>query len=220
MPKGQSPFKSARGWLRRGFVFASASAALLLVCGFALFVWRLEWAPPPRVHDTDGAVVLTGGTDRISEAVNLVARGYAARLLITGVNETVRSTEIARLTPEFDEFFKCCIDLDYKALNTEGNAMATRQWARGRAMHSLIVVTSNYHMPRAMLEMRAALPDVTLIAYPVLPDAAKGWDWFLEPQLVKVLVLEYLKYLRALVRLNIAPPAPADDTRTQSARLP
>lgn len=205
--------------LRRLMVFCLATAAFLLIINFGLFAYRLEWVGTPRVHEADGAVVLTGGADRIAEAVNLVAKGYAARLLISGVNEATRSAEIARLTPEFDEWFKCCIDLDREAQNTEGNAIATRRWAQQRAMRSLIVITSNYHMPRAMLEMQAAMPDTQLQSFAVLPDAAKARDWFFDPQLIRLLAFEYVKYLRALVRLRLMPPLLPDDTSRQSAGL-
>lgn len=203
--------------LRRLLVSATVTGGLLLALGFIVFVYRLDWVGSARTREADGAVVLTGGAERIAEAVSLVAKGYAARLLITGVNEATRGAEIARLTPEFDEYFKCCIDLDHAALNTEGNAAAARRWARQRSMHSLIVVTSNYHMPRALLEMRAALPDVSLQAYAVLPDGARGTAWFTQPQLIKVLVLEYLKYLRATLRLQFSPAAPGNDDSIQTA---
>ena len=52
----------------------------------------------------------------------------------------------------------CCVDLDYSAINTEGNAIETKRWAHRRGIRSLIVVTSNYHMPRAMAELRASFP--------------------------------------------------------------
>jgi uncharacterized SAM-binding protein YcdF (DUF218 family) len=199
---------------------ALAALALALSLGFAVFVQRLDWVEPGRLRETDGAVVLTGGADRISEGVNILAKGYTARLLITGVNQATSSAEIARLAPEYGELFSCCVDLDYRALNTEGNAVETRVWARARAMRSLTVVTSNYHMPRALLELHAALPDVELSRYSVVPDHPKGWRSLLEPQLGKVLVLEYFKYLRAAARLKLFPLPVPDSLRTQTADTP
>lgn len=195
----------------------AGSAALLMLIGFGLFVHRLDWVEPTRMHETDGAVVLTGGADRISDAVDLVAKGYAARLLITGVNQSTSSAEIARLTPKFEEFFTCCVDLGYAALNTEGNAEETRRWAQARAMRSLTVVTSNYHMPRALLEMHAALPDVALTRYSVVPEQARSSSWLLEPQTIRLLGVEYLKYLRAAVRIKLYPPPLRDSQGTVTA---
>lgn len=208
-------------WLRssvtRLLAALAGSAAVALLAGFGLFVHRLDWVEPTRLHETDGAVVLTGGADRISDAVSLVAKGYAARLLITGVNQSTSSAEIARLTPKFEEYFACCVDLGYAALNTEGNAEETRLWAQARAMRSLTVVTSNYHMPRALLEIHAALPDVALTRFSVVPEQARASSWLLEPQMLKLLGVEYLKYLRAAVRMTLYPPPLRDSPGTATA---
>jgi len=63
-----------------------------------------------------------------------------------------------RRVPEHQRWFECCVDLDYTAVNTIGNAVETRRWALNHGFHSLVVVTSNYHMPRAMLELSHQLP--------------------------------------------------------------
>ena len=209
--------------LRMGLAFfrlilrTALACCLVFLIGFVFFMSRIDWIEPTRIGEADGAVVLTGGADRISDAVNLVAKGHAARLLITGVNQGVSSAEIARLTPEFQDYFDCCIDLGYRAQNTEGNALEARRWAQARAMRSLIVVTSNYHMPRALLEMRAALPNIELIRFSVVLDQAKAGNWLRDPQLLKAFAVEYLKFLRAWARIQISPPPVADDPRVQSA---
>jgi uncharacterized SAM-binding protein YcdF (DUF218 family) len=59
-------------------------------------------------------------------------------------------------------------------------------------MHSLIIVTADYHMPRAMQEMQAAMPDVTLIPYPVRPPAMRK---ILSLPTLRLLSGEYSKYL-------------------------
>lgn len=217
MKGGRAIAHGMRRAMWRSLAGLGGAAALALCVGFGLFVYRLDWVETARVGETDGAVVLTGGADRITDAINLVARGYASRLLITGVNQSTSSAEIARLTPEFGELFACCIDLGYRAQNTQGNAEEARLWAQARAMRSLIVVTSNYHMPRALLEMHAALPDVALTRYSVVPDQAKASAWLLEPQLLRVLAVEYLKYLRAALRVKLFPAPLRDSQGTRTA---
>jgi uncharacterized SAM-binding protein YcdF (DUF218 family) len=86
-----------------------------------------------------------------------------------------------------------------------GNALETRRWARERGFSSLIVVTSNWHMPRAMAELAHQLPDVTLIPYPVLSDKIKSSAWLSDPQIMRLLASEYLKYLFAVVRMRLDP---------------
>ena len=108
-------------------------------------------------------MVLTGAASRIPDAIELLAAERGKRLLITGVHRDTSKREIARLTPLYARYFACCIDLDRSALNTFGNALEIKRWAREHNFNSLIVVTSNWHMPRAMAEVRHQLPDVTLI---------------------------------------------------------
>ena len=126
----------------------------------------------------DGIVALTGAAARIPDAIELLATERGKRLLITGVHRDTSAREIARLTPLYSKYFNCCIDLDRSALNTFGNALETRRWARAHNFNSLIVVTSNWHMPRAMAELEHQLPDVTLIAYPVISEKAKAEPWW------------------------------------------
>src|SRR5262249_57827324 len=109
--------------------------------GLAIFIADLDHDTPTPPH-ADGIVALTGGPERIAAAVALLAQGSARRLLVTGVNQTTTSREIARLTPRFATEFGCCIDLGYTALNTTGNALEARRWARSHHMRSLIVATS------------------------------------------------------------------------------
>ena len=97
--------------------------------GFLVFVYcldRFEQKPETRA---DGIVAMTGGAQRIGDAIDLLAQGYAKRLLISGVNEKTSREEIARLNPGQRRLFDCCVDLDYRARNTIGNAIETRRWA-------------------------------------------------------------------------------------------
>ncbi len=103
------------------------------------------------------------------------------RLLITGVNEKTTKEEIARQRPEFRPFFACCVDLDYRALNTIGNAEQTRKWVSQHGFSSLLVVTSTYHMPRTLAELGHALPNVKLVPHPVVPEHLDLDGWWRDP---------------------------------------
>ncbi len=157
--------REARGWAAPGrwrlavlalFCFLASA----FVAGFIGFALSLERTESTLTVQADGVVVLTGGSDRVYEAGGLLARGQARRLLITGVNRATRGHEIAKLLPVSRELFECCVDLGYRAQDTIGNARETRDWAHahGIGAGSLIIVTSNYHMPRALAELSAALP--------------------------------------------------------------
>lgn len=191
------------GGLARLVALAGGLGAAALAAGFLLFVGamgRVEPAPPPHA---EGVVALTGGADRIAEAVDLLARGRADRLLITGVNPDTTGPEIARLTPAARGLLDCCIELGYAAANTVGNAAETSRWARRHAIRSLIVVTSDYHMARALAEIGHAAPGVELTAFPVPSDRGTGLRG--GGQRLRIMLWEYLKYLAVLARLHLAP---------------
>src|SRR3954454_21137919 len=115
-------------WATRTLVGAAAALAALAIAGFCAFVYlipREESAPDSR---SDGIVALTGGAQRVGDAIDLLAKGYGRRLLITGVNERTTRDEIARLNPGQRSLVDCCVDRDYRARNTTGNAIETRHW--------------------------------------------------------------------------------------------
>ncbi len=184
-------------------------AALVLTVGFFWFAINISTDEPQVERKADGIVVLTGAASRIPDAIELLAAERGKRLLITGVHRATSATEIARLTPLYSKFFTCCIDLDRSALNTFGNALETKRWAREHNFNSLIVVTSNWHMPRAMAELAHQLPDVTLIAFPVLSEKVKTEPWWSSLETARFLFAEYLKYLFALARMSLDPDTTA-----------
>jgi uncharacterized SAM-binding protein YcdF (DUF218 family) len=186
-------------------MFAGAAGLVLLTGGFFWFVWQIPMEEVQLDRNADGIVVLTGAAARIPDGIELLAAQHGKRLLITGVHRATSAKEIARLTPVFAKYFSCCIDLDRSALNTFGNALEARRWAHAHNFNSLIVVTSNWHMPRAMVEIGHQLPDLTLIPYPVVSEHMKSDPWWRNADSVRLFVGEYLKYLFALVRFRLDP---------------
>ena len=198
-----APFMhSRRSWLFRVglIVFGlGTTMAMLAMAGFLGFVYSLDRFERKPETGADGIVVLTGGAQRIDDAINLLAEGYADRLLISGVNEKTNREQISRLNPGQRHLFDCCVDLDYRARNTIGNAIEIRRWTERNHFASLIVVTSNYHMPRALVELEHALPSVQKIPYSVAATIDPH-SWWRSASAARVLFSEYVKFLAVWLR--------------------
>lgn len=177
------------------------AAIVMGYAGFALSLPREEFPIPVQA---EGVVALTGGSDRVLDAATLLAGGQARRMLITGVNRATRSALLAKILPMSRELFECCVDLGYQALDTAGNAKETRDWARQHNItRTLIVVTSNYHMPRALVEISAALPNVELYPFPVVSEHINVADWASDLRVARFIGKEYVKYLGSLLRIKV-----------------
>lgn len=178
-------------------------ACVLFLGGFGVFVASLDRSEKDPARPADAIVALTGGQGRIEDALELLARGFGGRLLITGVNEKTSREAIKRLTPALRSFVECCVDLDYGARNTVGNAAAIRRWVRENGFRSLIVVTSNYHLPRTLAELDDALPGVAKVPHAVI-GARPGEDWDTSFARGRVILSEYVKFLAVSVRTRAA----------------
>jgi len=208
---------------RRVFMYVCAAplmAFTALLGGFVWFAFHIASKELRLDGMADGIVALTGGPSRITDAVELLASGRGQRLLITGVAPTTNTAELVRLVPDHERWFGCCIDLDRSAVNTIGNAVETRRWALARGFHSLVVVTSSYHMPRALLEIGHRLPDVTLIPFPVITEQHRAEPWWSNVGTARVVVFEYLKFIVAAARIGLEPvPAMTELAHHGRARI-
>ena len=177
-------------------------ALVLLIIGFIVFANSVDREHSVPQRSADGIAVLTGGMSRIDEAMKLLAEGKAKRVLITGVNRTTTTKELKELASQGDQYFTCCVDIDKEARNTIDNATETSEWVALHHYGSIIVVTSNYHMPRALAELARVMPGVTLIPYSVVDNNVHLERWWTYPGTTRLLLSEYLKYLPALSRLG------------------
>jgi uncharacterized SAM-binding protein YcdF (DUF218 family) len=182
-----------------------AVVAAIWLAGLAWFVYGLDGGSPAPDATTDAIVVLTGGSQRLDSGLSLLVAGKAKKLFVSGVHPGVAQQDMFRGRQDAERWIECCVVLGHAADNTEGNAVETEEWLRAEGYHSLRLVTANYHMRRALLEFRRVLPPEDLIVPdPVAPEAGHGAS--------RVVVVEYMKYLGALLRPLVRPllgPAPS-----------
>jgi uncharacterized SAM-binding protein YcdF (DUF218 family) len=208
---GRSLF-ARRGLLRRFLRYTGLLILLcvaLLVAGFLHFADDVANLRPPENVKADAIVVLTGGYQRIDQAIDLLKRGYGGRLLISGVNPSTTAGQIRRATRSSPELFDCCIDIGYAAIDTIGNANETATWIRDRGYKSVLVVTSNYHMARSLMELRRSDTVTQFIGYPVVNADLKTRAWYREPDAMRTMLAEYAKsviaYARGIVGWSVGP---------------
>jgi uncharacterized SAM-binding protein YcdF (DUF218 family) len=187
------------------WVVAAAAVALLAFgagfVAFARIVAGYAPGPPPRA---DAIVVLTGGDLRLLTGARLLKEGRGARLLISGVNPQTSREDLRRLSGLSPRLFASRVDIDYAAHTTSGNADETKAWAKSRGYTRLIVVTSSYHMPRSLIELRRTMPAITLLPHPVVPNRLDAARWWSDPFTARVLLAEYVKLLPSAARYGVA----------------
>ena len=202
--------------------------ALVWLVGLFAFAERVRGlTPPPEPARADAIVALTGpSAERVNAAIRLLEHGKGDRVLVSGVNRDVRRQELRALTPGSSKLFNCCVDLGFEAEDTLGNAQEIAAWARSKNYDSLIVVTSDYHMPRSLLELRSAAPDVELTPYAVATPSLDTPRWWRAAVTARRMTLEYMKYLAVLGREGVrrllgdkdAQAAPLEDTTSPAAK--
>jgi uncharacterized SAM-binding protein YcdF (DUF218 family) len=172
--------------------------------GLSWFATVLPREVDQAQSQTDAIVVLTGGSARLSQGLELLAGQRARKLFISGVYRGVDLAELFRVRQQSPDEFACCVSLGHDADDTRGNATETAAWIAEQGFASLRLVTANYHMPRSLLEFRHAMPDIEIVPHPVFPENFKQAEWWLWPGSASLVASEYNKYLVALLRTSIA----------------
>ena len=173
-----------------------------LAGGFIRFAEDVSRLSAPLDESADGIVVLTGGELRVERAVDLLKHGRGERLLISGVNPHTSVAALSRLTKADPALFACCVDIDRAALNTIGNAEMTARWAVRHGFDRLILVTSDYHIPRSLVEFAGVKGAPEIVPYPVSPEKLWRPDGLPSGLGLRLLASEYAKMLVARFRIT------------------
>lgn len=175
---------TSRGIFRRLF-------SLLAIAWALGFIWFALFLPRPVTEPvrTDGVVALTGGGGRIPHALEVLERGRAARLLVSGVDREVRPREFAAEYKVSDRLMLCCVVLGYDAVDTRTNAVEATRWVKENHLRSVRLVTTDWHMRRAAFDLSAEAPTSLIIVEDAVPSKPS----------FRILFIEYNKYVARLV---------------------
>jgi uncharacterized SAM-binding protein YcdF (DUF218 family) len=191
----------------RYLIAGAGLIAALWIGGLFLFVSTVEDLNEPitqNLDPTDAIVVLTGGSERLTNGLELLNAHKAKKLFISGVYPGLTLDHLLINQPVSKELRDCCIILGHAAESTQGNADETLTWMNIEKYDSMRLVTANYHMPRSLLIFRSVMPDMDIVPYPVTPSSVKFHSWWRRPGTASLLVTEYNKYLIAILRLHLA----------------
>lgn len=158
---------------------------LLMLYLLAFIVFAVTLGSPAKDQRTDAAVVITGGSGRIEQGMQVLVRHQAKRLLIAGADPSVTKADLVHRLGGKGRLVKCCVDLGSESVDTRSNAEEAKRWLDKRRYKSVRLITSDWHMRRARYEFRRVLGD----KYKLVPDAVRT-----QPPLM-TLFSEYNKYL-------------------------
>jgi uncharacterized SAM-binding protein YcdF (DUF218 family) len=150
------------------------------------------------IKSIDSIVVLTGDKFRISKGMEILSNGIGEKLLLSGVNKNIKLTNIKNEFPKYKNFFDCCVEIENISSNTFENSRETFLWLEKNKYNSVLIVSSDYHMPRAKLEFEKFLNTKNTYYHPVNSN-----NNLMAIGKIKKLFLEYVKYMRTYISLAV-----------------
>ncbi len=160
--------------------------SLTLIAWLLGFAWFAAVLPQPQSGGkTDAVIVLTGGEGRVARGLEVLRKGWARNLLVSGVDREVRPHEFVAAYGIAPRQMACCVTLGFESVDTRSNALEAARWIARNKFRSVRLVTTDWHMRRAAFELARVGPEnVTVVR-----DAVQS-----QPTL-ETLFLEYHKLL-------------------------
>lgn len=175
----------------KAFITLLVIALLAIAVLFIDFTYK-TFSYRPREVKADAIVVLAGGRGRVEEGVRLYRERKGSWLFFIGVAPSVRSSDLYRPRP--DDPSPDGVILEKASRNTLENAIYGRDVIMRKEVRSILLITSRYHMKRASILLRNALPrDVAIYAYPVDSVNLKE-AWWRHGGSFQLLFREFYKY--------------------------
>lgn len=174
---------------------------LLWIVGFLWFASLVPDKVQTPDQETDAIVVLTGGSKRLQEGVELLKKQKAKRLLITGVNHKVGTETLEQVVQEWPKEMRHNIDLGHLAKDTYENSLEAKEWVAKNHFKSIRLVTNSYHMMRSRAEFEHTIPGIVIVEHPVFQEEVRSLGWWRSALSDSPVLAEYHKFLLAKLRI-------------------
>lgn len=186
----------------KAFITMLVIALVVIAILFVDFTYK-TFSYRQREVKADAIVVLAGGKGRVEEGVRLYRERKAAWLFFIGVDPTVRRADLYHPRP--GDPSPDGVVLEKVSRNTLENAILGRDVIMQKEVRSILLITSRYHMKRASILLRNALPkDVAIYTYPVDTKNLKE-AWWNHVGSFNLLFSEFYKYCMFRLFFFLAP---------------
>ena len=155
-------------------------------------------------------VILTGGSNRIKDGLKIINKfdntnNLHFKILVSGTGKGFTKLSLKNiLNANFNlKLLDCCLELESISKNTFSNATETFKWATRNNIKQFILITSNYHMPRALLEFRNKMPNIKIYTHPITPKKHDINKWLSSTETFSLILTEFSKFLIASFRIKL-----------------
>tara|TARA_Y100000991_G_scaffold405_1_gene294 strand:+ start:977 stop:1591 length:615 start_codon:yes stop_codon:yes gene_type:complete len=192
------------------FIFSlSCTLAIFFI---QLFFFKEKVLSFQKYNNTKSSniVILTGGTNRIKDGLNIInhfdkSKRTKFKILVSGTGKGFsKNSLIKQIGPNFNpKLIECCIFLDSVSKNTLTNAIETSKWANRNDLKEFILITSNYHMPRAILEFKNVMPNHKIYTFAITPRKHNIKEWMSSYETFSLIFKEFCKYIVSNLRIKL-----------------
>ena len=192
------------------FIFFLTSISTVFFVELYNFKENILYFSKNNKKQSPNIVILTGGTNRIKDGLKIIKdfkipKNIKYKILVSGTGLGFTKLSLKKkLGPNFNSnLIQCCIELDNISKNTFTNAIETFKWTRKNDIKEFLLITSNYHMPRAILEFKSLMPNLKIYTYAITPKKHNIKNWLSSYQTFSLVLTEYCKYIIASLRVKI-----------------
>ena len=187
--------------IKNKYLFLIIFLLIVLVIDYSFFYKKI-FNYKNYLNNNYNFIVLTGGDNRVKKSLKIffTIKNRNKNLFISGVGQGFNKKTLKKLTqkkPNYNKIIDCCIQIEGISRNTFSNAVESLKWVKSKKINSFVLLTNNYHMPRAMLEFKSIFNDIKITPY-VFIDENKIW-WKTKINYIS----EYFKYKLTYLRINL-----------------